>query len=106
MVYTTGPSRTPATTCAFVSTWFGAYTKPEPSILREQSGAVPSTFTTLTLALCTPALLITAGAAAFTHTTPPPPPPPKNRRNGPPAPTRPHPENHRRPAPPLRPSTP
>src|SRR3954447_16570264 len=42
---TTGFS-TPARTCALVITRSGAYTKPEPSICREQDGAIPVIFTT------------------------------------------------------------
>src|SRR5215469_8694409 len=60
------PLRTPATTCALVSTCWGAKTKPEPSSVREQLGAVPTILTTLGLARSTPAAWATAGSGGGT----------------------------------------
>ena len=63
---TVGPFRTPATTWAFVSTCWGANTKPEPSRLREQDGAVPTILTTLGRARFSPAELTTPGSGGGT----------------------------------------
>src|SRR4051812_37358867 len=49
---------TPASTCALVITRPGAYTKPEPSICREQDGAMPRICTT------EPSTLVTTGLFA------------------------------------------
>src|SRR6266851_4509870 len=57
---------TPATTCAFVITWSGAKTNPEPSIRREQDVATPITFTTLSRARTRPAERTTRGSGGAT----------------------------------------
>ena len=56
---TYGPSVTPATTCALVSTCWGEMTKPEPSICFEQLGATPMILTMLSRARARPAELST-----------------------------------------------
>src|SRR5260370_42410763 len=85
VVKTSWPCVTPATTCALVSTCPGAYTKPDPSILCEQLGAMPSTFTMLPRAAASPAELRTAGLGGATASTPSGPSAPKAGAYGAPA---------------------
>lgn len=56
----------PATTCALVITRSSAYTKPDPSIRREQLGADPSTFTTERWPLLTTSEPASAGSGGST----------------------------------------
>src|SRR5436305_1812123 len=65
----TNTASVPATTCALVSTCCGAYTNPEPSIRREQDGAVPRSCTTGRRAWVTTAEPATAGSGAGTCRT-------------------------------------
>ncbi len=76
-------SVTPATTCAFVITWPGAYTKPDPSIRCEQLGAIPSTFTMLARAAASPAESRTAVLGGCRFSVPSAPSAPKTCAYGP-----------------------